>query len=106
MSAAAPTSDARPAWPRRFRVPGPGGCAGSWPARSGLPGAVSDDRAQGNADRADEPGAALRLRALESAAGVPHQMADAGAEVVAEADDESEGDEVHERQRQQARRAR
>ena len=56
--------------------------------------------------RSDQPGAPLRLRALEPAAGVPDEVADAGDEVIAGADDERGVDQLRERQRQQPLRAR
>ena len=58
------------------------------------------DEHQHDADQHHEPGAALRLGALEAAARVPHQVTDAGDEVVAEGDEQRGVHELENRQRQ------
>src|SRR5256884_9422199 len=100
-SAAEPTSDARTVSPSPCPAPSRAGCAGSQRARSREPGAVSHEEREREA-HPHEPGAALRLLALEPPAGVPHEVADSRGEVIAEREDERGKERPHERQRQHA----
>ncbi len=56
-----------------------------------------EPRARGD----DGPSAGVGRREIEAMAGIPDEVTDAGAEVVAERNDEGRIDQLHERQRQQ-----